>query len=54
MTEPAFLRVSSIDIDVDDYLAGQGTVFRTFGGYDSGCTGYGIEADGRRWFFKDL
>jgi len=52
MNGPAFLHVSSIDMDVDDYLRARGVVFRTFGGYDSGCTGYGVEAAGRRWFVK--
>jgi hypothetical protein len=52
VNESSFLHVSSIDQDVEDYLRAQGAVFQTFGGYDSGCTGYGLESAGQRWFVK--
>ena len=52
MTKESFLDVLHIDADVEDYLPTQGRVFQTFGGYDSGCTGYGLEANGHRWFIK--
>ncbi|WP_329200180.1 MULTISPECIES: serine/threonine-protein kinase [unclassified Streptomyces] len=37
---------------IEPLLDGLGTVFRTFADQDSGCTSYGLAADGGRWFVK--
>ena len=52
MSSESFLTASHVDRELEDYLPTQGTVFRTFGGYDSGFIGYGLETDDGRWFVK--
>jgi len=42
----------SIPVDLQPWLASVGTVFAEIRGHDSGCTSYGVEVDGARWFVK--
>jgi serine/threonine-protein kinase len=48
----ALTGITQIDVDLAAYLARIGQVFHLFDGHDSGCTAYGVLADGRRWFVK--
>ncbi len=38
--------------DLETWLADVGTVFAEIRGHDSGCTSYGVEVTGDRWFVK--
>lgn len=38
--------------DLEPWLASAGVVFAEIRGHDSGCTSYGVEIDGTRWFVK--
>ena len=49
---PRSVVAQRIDDDIETYLARRGRVFRVFHGHDSGCTSYGVEVDGVRWFVK--
>lgn len=39
-------------VRLEPWLASVGTVFAEIRGHDSGCTSYGVEVDGARWFVK--
>lgn len=39
-------------VRLEPWLASGGTVFAEIRGHDSGCTSYGVEVDGARWFVK--
>ncbi|MFI8105313.1 serine/threonine protein kinase [Streptomyces sp. NPDC086023] len=51
MTPHPLLDVAHV-ATLDAYVAGIGTIFRTFADQDSGCVSYGVLVDGRRWFVK--
>ena len=44
--------ITHIHTDLPAYLAQIGRVFRVFAHHGSGCTSYGVLAEGRRWFVK--
>lgn len=48
----ALTSVTQIDSDLPTYLGQVGRVFRVFDLQDSGCSAYGVRAEGRRWFVK--
>lgn len=41
-----------VEGDVGDFIANQGSVFRSFVNQDSGCRSYGLEVRGQCWFIK--
>jgi serine/threonine protein kinase len=49
---PSLLATPRIAVHVEDHLAAIGNVFATIRGHDSGCTSYGVEDGGDRWFVK--
>ncbi len=48
----ALTGITHIDLDLSAYLAQIGRVFRVYDTYDSGCSAYGVQVEGRRWFVK--
>ncbi|CAN5404480.1 hypothetical protein BH09ACT12_BH09ACT12_30200 [soil metagenome] len=45
-------RVPQEQVDLEPWLDERGDVFAAIRGHDSGCTSYGVEIEGRRWFVK--
>ncbi|GAA2154918.1 serine/threonine protein kinase [Nocardioides koreensis] len=44
--------VPDAPVRLEPWLASVGTVFAEIRGHDSGCTSYGVQVDGVRWFVK--
>ncbi len=44
--------VEQIDAEVEAHLSRAGRIFRAFRHRDSGCTAFGVEIRGVRWFVK--
>ena len=49
---PSLLATRRTAIHIEDHLASVGNVFATIRGHDSGCTSYGVDDGGDRWFVK--
>ena len=48
----ALVDVEQIAGEVEAYLSRAGRIFRAFRHQDSGCTAFGVEFRGGRWFVK--
>lgn len=49
---PSLLATRRIAVHIEDHLTSIGEVFATIRGHDSGCTSYGVDDGGGRWFVK--